>query len=80
MTNDWPSYPFGRYKKAKYKLYINKEVQYSFVTTIRSEEDCVEVLKEMAQRSISRSTKSFSITKTVDENTITLFRGLVKGI
>ena len=80
MNNDWANYNFGKYQKAKYRLYVNNEIAYSFVTTIRSEEECVDLLKKMATNTVSRYTKSFSIKKTVDGNTITLFIGSVKGI
>jgi hypothetical protein len=80
MAENREVYPFGKYKKAKYKLYVNGEVQYCFVTTIRAEEDCVDILKEMVSGSVRKYTKSFSITKTVDGNATTLFIGSIKGI
>ena len=80
MAENWERYPFGKYKKAKYKLYVNGEVQYCFVTTIRTEEDCVDILKEMVSGSMSKHSKSFSITKTVDGSSTTLLIGSIKGI
>jgi hypothetical protein len=37
-------YPFGKYEKATYELWVYSRLIYSFVTTIRSEEECVDVL------------------------------------
>lgn len=79
MSYEWANYPFGKYKKAKYKLYINNEVAYSFVTTIRDEENCINVLREMAENYISKYTKKFSITKTTDEGSKTIFTGSIKA-
>jgi len=80
MNNDWANYSFGKYKKAKYKLYVNNQVAYSFVTTLRSEEECVDLLKKMAINAVSKYTKSFSITKTIEGDTTTLYIGSVKGM
>lgn len=40
---------FGKYKKTKYQLNVNKHTVYSFVTTNYSEEECVELLKQRAE-------------------------------
>lgn len=37
-------YPFGKYPKTKYEVYSYKNQLYSFVTTIHSEEECIDFL------------------------------------
>ncbi len=73
-------FSFGKYPKTKYQLFINKILSYSFVTTIRSEDDSVRALKEIAMRSVGKYTRSYQITKTVDEKTTILLKGSIKGL
>lgn len=80
MTNKEEYHDFGKLKKTKYKLIIGGEVLYSFVTTIRDEKSCVELMKERAGMMAVKHTRAFSITKTIDNNTEMLFRGSVKGV
>ena len=70
---------FGKYPKTKYQLFINKTISYSFVTTIRSEEQSVQALKEIATNSAGKYTRSYIITKTVANETTVLLKGSIKG-
>lgn len=71
---------FDTYKKAKYRLIVNSCLVYFFVTTSRSENECIEILKEIVNATPIVSTKSYSITKTVDGVTTTIYKGSVRGI
>jgi hypothetical protein len=44
--------PFGKFMKTKYQLFISSRIRYSFVTTCRSQRECVEILKKKAREEI----------------------------
>ena len=68
----------GLNKKAKYELYINKHLVYFFVTTTKTEADCIEILKEMAHNKPALVSRPFSIIKVKDGERKELFRGTIK--
>lgn len=61
------NYDFGRYPKAKYILMLDGEQRYYFITTLRSEEDCVKALKEKIKDLYYINTKSYKIIKKTKE-------------
>lgn len=44
--------PFGRFVKTKYRMFISSRIRYSFVTTCRSQRECLEILKKKAREEI----------------------------
>jgi hypothetical protein len=66
---------FGKYKKTKYQLNVNKHTVYSFVTTNYSEEECVELLKQRAEIHRSCVNKWYKIVKKDLDKTEVLFTG-----
>jgi hypothetical protein len=80
MNHEWANFSFDKYKKCKYKLFINKELAYFFVTTLHGEEECIEILKEKAKLSPGRYNKYFLITKTIDGKTTLLHKGTIKRL
>lgn len=71
-------YDFGKLEKAKYTLVIDRMTTYFFVTTIRPEDYCVEVLKNMALNGSKKKTRNYIIKKTVNGVTTVLYKGTVK--
>lgn len=71
---------FGSYKKAKYRLIVNSNLAYYFVTTSRSEDECIEILKEMVNSTQSVNSRCYSITKTINGETTTIYKGSIKGL
>ena len=59
---------FGKFKKAKYQLVIDTKVVYFFVTTIHSEEECIEKLKEEAKFHRTSMKRYYSINKKSRKN------------
>lgn len=57
---------FGRYPKAKYNLQVDGRVLYSFVTTIRSQENAIEELYKVIEIHRTDCTRGFKIYKVVD--------------
>jgi len=41
--------PFGKYKKATYELWQHSVLRYFFTTTIHSEKECIEIMKNKVQ-------------------------------
>ena len=68
------NYKFGRFKKCKYRLYINGNLSYTFVTTIRDEKNCIEILLSKAKNSGSNY-RDYKIVKINDEGEFTLSKG-----
>jgi hypothetical protein len=66
---------YNKYKKAKYSLYLRSDLYYSFVTTCRSEEECINILIDMATSTVRLDKKRFVITKKTDEESKVLFTG-----
>jgi hypothetical protein len=71
---------FGKYKKAKYQLVIDTKVVYFFVTTIHSEEECIEILKEEAKFHRTSMKRYYSINKKEDTSNRTLFMGKLEPL
>lgn len=69
---------FNKFPKTKYVLYINNSPYYQFVTTSKSEEECINILKEMVDN-ISYATRAgykvFSIVNGIKNE---LFKGKTK--
>lgn len=66
-------------KKAKYELRFGKYIAYFFVTTTRTEADCVNILIEMAHNRPQKNSKGFSIVKIKNGKEDVLFKGVIKG-
>mgnify|MGYP003658467649 CR=1 FL=1 len=71
---------FDTYKKAKYRLIINGNLSYFFVTTSRNENECIDILIEIVKSKQNFAWKGYLITKTTDEGTTTIYKGSVKSI
>lgn len=71
---------FDTYKKAKYRLIVNGNLSYFFVTTSRNETECIDILIEMVKSKQNFAWKGYLITKTTDEGTTTIYKGSVRGI
>lgn len=52
---------FNRFPKTKYSLYIANAVYYEFVTTSRSEEDCVDILEKKTNKLNYMSNRYYKI-------------------
>lgn len=62
------------FPKAKYRLYINNQQRYYFVTTRYSEYDCVEIMQQRI-KDYAYSKAYYKITKVKDGKEITLKTG-----
>jgi len=71
---------FDTYKKAKYRLIVNSNLAYYFVTTSRSEDECIQILKEMVTSTQTVNSRSYTITKTTNGETTTIYKGSIKGL
>jgi competence transcription factor ComK len=71
---------FDTYKKAKYRLIVNSYSVYFFVTTSRSENECIEILKEIVTSTQTLNSRSYTITKTTNGETTTIYKGSIKGL
>lgn len=60
--------PFGTFEKAKYCMYYFKDSGkeykrlYTFITTIHSEEDCIDIMKKLFEQRV-RGLKYFTVYK-----------------
>lgn len=68
-------YPFGKFKKAKYLLIFRKKVVYSFVTTIHTEEECIEIMIDKAKYFYSYDVKNYTIMKENSEGSAIIYLG-----
>jgi hypothetical protein len=69
------SYRFGRFKKCKYSLLINNDIVYSFVTTIRDERDCVDVLLNKAKNYKGFNYRNYKIIKINEKGKFLVSKG-----
>jgi hypothetical protein len=73
------NYPFGKYKKTKYLLMFGKDISYYFVTTIHTEEKCLEIMIDKA-KSLSREGKKFyKIIKETEVEKKTIYNGKIEN-
>jgi len=68
-------YRFGRFKKCKYSLLINNDTVYSFVTTIRDEKDCIDILLDKAKNYKGFNYRHYKIMKINEEGKFLLSKG-----
>jgi hypothetical protein len=73
------SFNFGKLKKRKYELYINRECTYSFVTTIRDDEDAILHLEEKYKNNPYSNTTSVAIYKIQDDKKVLLKKDKIKA-
>lgn len=73
-------YRFGRFEKCKYKLLINNEPVYSFVTTIRDEQNCIELMLDKAKNYNSLNYRSYKIIKINNEGERILGKGKLSNL
>jgi hypothetical protein len=66
-------------RKRKYRLYIYNILNYSFVTVLLSEEECIEEMKKRALSKTFSNTKSFRITRVEEGKDIIIYKGQVKS-
>jgi len=66
---------FGKYKKAKYQLNVNKYIVYTLVTTNYTQEECIELLKERAEIHRGCVNKWYKIVRKDLDKTEVLFTG-----
>lgn len=57
---------FGKYKKAKYTLTINRYKTYSFVTTTKDEDECISLLLQKIEGIKYANSSRYEIFKKVD--------------
>lgn len=69
----------GQYPKAKYVLEILNSNYYFFVTTSRSQEECIELMKEKSKNYRTKTTRSYKIYKIVDKKKEVIFKGSIKA-
>lgn len=67
-------------KKAKYELRFGAYLSYFFVTTTRTESDCISILTEMAHNRPSKESKAFRIIKIKNGENKVIAKGTVKGL
>ena len=67
-------------KRTRYELRFGNYLGYFFVTTTRSEENCVELLIKMAHDRPAKKRKYFKIIKIKDGDKKVLFKGSIKGL
>jgi len=72
-------YAYDTFPKTKYLLYVNNVAAYSFVTTSKSENDAIEILKELVKNYSRRNTMAYKIKKIDDNKEILLYKGSIKG-
>ena len=68
---------FGKFPKAKYTLYIANENRYFFVTTSKSEEEAIEIMKEKANLYKLRTKRSFYVKKKEGDKKTIIYKGFV---
>ena len=66
-------------RRRKYRLYIYNSLNYSFVTILLSEEECIEEMKKRALAKTFSSTKSFKIARVENGVDIVIYKGKVKS-
>lgn len=66
-------------RRRKYRLYIYNSLNYSFVTILLSEEECIEEMKKRALAKTFSQTKSFKIARVENDKDIVIYRGKVKA-
>lgn len=71
---------YGEIPKSKYRLYINGQLSYFFVTTTRGEKECIEILKGIANDHQNVSSKAYYITKTTGGITAIIYKGRIAGL
>lgn len=57
MKDNIYEYRFGKFPQTKYNLYVDNVLSYSFVTTCRPEEECIDLMHEKAKAFGNRSKK-----------------------
>tara|TARA_R110000868_G_scaffold36279_7_gene128946 strand:- start:1285 stop:1533 length:249 start_codon:yes stop_codon:yes gene_type:complete len=72
-------YAYDTFPKTKYLLYVNNVIAYSFVTTSKSEDDAIEILKELVKNYTRRNTMAYKIKKIEDNVEIIIYKGSIKG-
>lgn len=78
MNEEWRNYNFGAFPWAKYMLYVNGHMVYSFVTTVRSEENCIEELKGIAESKNNETRVAFYIVKKTKTEQKTIYSNFKK--
>ena len=74
MERDTP-YSFGKFKKTKYLLIFRKKVVYYFVTTIHTEEECIEIMIDKAKYLYTYEVRNFKIIKENSDGSEVIFLG-----
>jgi len=68
-------YPFGKFKKAKYLLIFRQKIVYYFVTTIHTEEECIQFMIDKAKYLYTYEVKNFKVIKENSEGKNTIYLG-----
>lgn len=69
-----------KYPKAKYELIINQQLYYSFVTTGKSEEQCIEILKEKSKNFAARQRRKYKIIKKQEDKKEIIYAGSIMPV
>lgn len=72
---EYYEYGFGKLPKAKYILYVDGNVRYSFTTTFREEDECLGLLKEKFKDLVYDSVRYYKIVKKTKEYEKVLEKG-----
>ncbi len=70
---------YGKYPKCKYTLYVTSCVPYSMVTTARSEQECINILRSKTEYYRAKDRKTYKITKKINGEEILLEKGFIAG-
>ena len=73
------NYPFGKYKKTKYLLMFGKDITYYFVTTIHTEEQCLQIMIDKAKCLCREGKKSYKVIKQTDLEKKTIYNGKIEN-
>lgn len=69
---------FNKYPKTKYSVYVNRSTYYQFVTTSKSEEECIKILKEITDNLIYGQKITYEVYASRNGEKRTLYKGRTK--
>jgi hypothetical protein len=70
---------FNKFPKTKYTILLNSEIYYQFVTTSRSEEECIGILKKMTDGFVYAQKVSYTVFATTNGVKRVLYKGRTKS-
>ena len=67
-------------KKAKYKLVYGSKTSYSFVTTTKNENECINILRDKAESYKTICARCYKIVKVVNGEEYIIYKGRVDSL